>query len=110
MIILFECSNNYKDREWKSFSQNNDKIGDKVCSKYENVVSYNYKLNYSIIIIFIIFVVVVIIIIVLLYSIKRIIYTLMMVCSSRISLKPIPTRNFQLCISRVQVESISMWT
>jgi len=65
MIILFACANNYKDREWKSFSQNNDKIRDKVCSKYEHFVSYNYKLNYSIIIIFIIVVIVVIIIIVL---------------------------------------------
>jgi len=76
MIILFACANNYKDHEWKSFSRNNDKIRDKVCSKYENVVSYNYILNNSIIIIFIIVVIVVIIIILLLCSIHYTAYNI----------------------------------
>jgi len=73
MIVLFACANNYKDyREWKSFSRNNDKIRDKVSSEYENFVSYNYKLNYSIIIIIV--VIVVIIVIVLLCSVQRTVY------------------------------------
>jgi len=80
MIVLFAYANNYKDREWKSFSQNNDKIRDKVSSKYEHFVSYNYKLNYSIIIIIIVVIVVIIIIVLLYYSIQRIIYILMVVC------------------------------